>query len=398
MKIFIADTTFPINQQSNAGMSVKCVKWQLQKYQIDVINDPSQSDYIFLSSVHPVTAKYGEKLKRYKKPIVFGGAGTLSPSAYLHYGDFVVLGDGENVFQYMAEGKDISALSNVLVSGKKEVEINQHFPFNCPPIQQEDGSFSVWCGRGCKNKCYFCQTGWALKYQENPSSPFVANGLLKQGHKISYLSNDLLQHSFYKLLPSVLHGSYSIRFIQKNGLPPARLIRIGVEGISERLRTLVNKPISFDDIVKCTSWLNQNKKGVRWFLIAGLPTEQTDDWEELKESVMMWKKITPKGVLELSFTAWCPDPATPFATMPLDDSYYDRFLSFKEWFFSGVGFSNRIKLYSPQNPKTRLDKAIHSMDSDKQSLYSGGNFGGNNIVNYPFKPLAQKIAKELLLK
>ena len=393
MKVCVIDTSFPLEKQQNRGMAVKCVLWQLSKYDIEVTENLLSADLFLLSSVHPLTAKYGERLKKYKKPIIFGGAGALSPSAYLHFGDFVVCGDGDAVFKALSKGRDISSLPNVLVHGKKNVEIDQSFPFQCPPIQQEDGSFSVWCGRGCKNKCYFCQTGWALEFQENPISPeYIARNLIKQGRKISYLSNDLLQHSFYEKLPAVAHGSYSIRFMKKNGLPPARLIRIGVEGISERLRTFVNKPISREDLVKCSSWLNQNKKGVRWFLIAGLPTETADDWEELKDSIMFWKKITPIGVLELSFTAWCPDPATPLAVMPLNDDYYERFLGFKEWFFSGVGFSNKIKLYAPQSPKTRLEKAMFSMDIEKDTLYRGGyKENGNSIVNYPYKKAVEHI-------
>ena len=398
MKIFLADTSFPLSKQDNAGMSVKCVAWQLQKNGIELVSQPHNADLIFLSSVHPLTAPYAERLKSYKIPIVFGGFGALSPSIYLNFCDFVVLGDGDRVFKEMAKGGHFEDLPNVLTKGKASVDIDQNFPFDCPPIQQEDGSYSVWCGRGCKNKCFFCQTGWALMYKENPVPPiYIANGLLKQGKKISYLSNDLLQHTFYSSLPNVMHGSYSIKFLKKNGLPPARLIRIGVEGVSQRLRTLVNKPIMTDDLVKCSSWLNQNKKGVRWFLIAGLPTEQASDWEELKDAVMFWKKITPKGVLELSFTAWCPDPATPLAIMPLNDQYYEHFLSFKEWFFSGIGFSNKIKLYSPQAPEKRLEKAIFSMNLEKEQLYSGGYWGGNDVVNYPYKKQVREFSQKIYL-
>jgi len=399
MKFFLADTSFPLKKQSSAGMGMKCVQWQLLQHSADIVRDPRQADWIFLSSVHPQTAIYARKFRGMKGKVIFGGPGALSPSYYLHFANYVCVGDSQKLVKSIINCQEIEPLDNVLTENKESVTVDENFPFQCPPIQQEDGSFSVWCGRGCKNNCYFCHTGWALTYKESPNHPEnIAKGLLARGSKISYLSNDLLQHSFYAKLPHVAHGSYSVRFLRKNGLPPARLVRLGVEGVSSRLRTYVKKPISFDDLVKCTSWLNQNKKGVRWFLIAGLPTETSEDWTELKSAIMMWKKITPKGVLELSFTAWCPDPSTPLAIMPLNDDYYQNFVEFREWFFRGVGFSNRIKLYQPRKPESRLKMAVCSMDSNKQSLNSGGIWGGNSIVQYPFKNKVRKLGDNLFKK
>lgn len=398
MKIFVADAAFPLDKQHSMGMAARCVIWQIKKNGLEVIKSIDDSDYIFVSSTHPQEANYLKKFVVYKKPVVVGGAGALSPAHYLKYCDYVVLGDGKNVIEAIKDKKDIASISNVYDGKKNKVHINFDFPWDCPPIKTEDGGFSIFCGRGCKNKCYFCQTGWALKYKENPKSPAQLSIALSKKNKISYLSNDLSQHSFYKNLPKTNHGSYSIRFLKKTGLPPARQIRLGVEGVSHKIRSLVNKPISHEDLVKCTSWLNQNKKSVRWFMIAGLPFETIEDWKELKEAVIDWKKITAKGVLEISFTAWCPDPATPFATMPLDDGYYDNFLDFKSWFFDGIGWSNRIKLYAPQQPKSRLKKAMASMALSKEDLYRGGRFGANDCVVYPYKTAAKKIAAKMFLR
>lgn len=171
-------------------------------------------------------------------------------------------------------------------------------------------------------------------------------------------------------------------------------MRLGVEGVSSRLRAAVNKPIPADDLVKCSSWLNANGRSVRWFLIAGIPGESGQDWEELRECVQHWKRITPKGVLALSFTAWCPDPATPIATQPLVDDYWGRWEEFKAWFFNGVGWSNRVKLMGPQQPKSRLQKAMASMALDERTLRRGGDWGPNDIVQYPFKKTAKKLGSK----
>lgn len=377
-------------------MSVKCLEWLCQKHNIQVVNIQSSPDFILISSVHPETATYAERFKKYNIPIIFGGAGAYSPSHYLRYGDAVVCGDAEDFLIQLLRGVKFWEISNVMTNDSNSVEIDHNFPYDCPPIQREDHSFSVWCGRGCKKKCFFCPTGWSTKYSENPGRPdLIARRLLKQDKKISYLSNDVNQHSFYKKMPIIGHGSYSIDFIKQNGIPPARLIRLGVEGVSERLRGFVSKPISSKDLVECTSWLNQNKRGVRWFLIAGLPTETEEDWQELKEDIMTWKRLTPRGVLEISFSAFIPYPATPLGIMPIDNKYYDRFENFKTWFFKGIGFSPRVKIHNPLMPAHRLKMAMAAMDLDEKSLFSGGDWGKNQIVNYPFKKQSMQIGFDL---
>lgn len=128
-------------------------------------------------------------------------------------------------------------------------------------------------------------------------------------------------------------------------------------------------------------------------MIAGLPGETKDDWEELKDVVLRWKSITSKGVLALSFTAFSPDPATPLSIEPITDDYWDYFLDFKEWFFGGKGWSNRIKLMNPQQPKTRMQKAIFSMGLSEQQLRRGGYFSPNwERLSYPYK---QKVEQKM---
>jgi hypothetical protein len=119
-------------------------------------------------------------------------------------------------------------------------------------------------------------------------------------------------------------------------------------------------------------------------MIAGLPGETDDDWMELRDVVQRWKKETPLGVLALSFTAFCPDPATPFSTAKIDDLYWNRFEDFKEWFFGGKGWSNRVKLMIPQQPKSRIKKAILSLGLSEQQIREGGHVSPNSRLLYPY--------------
>lgn len=378
-------------------MAAEYLAWELRRHGLQE-SPIREADCLLVTCTAATDWKYLRNLrKKYPgKRIIAGGAASTSPASLGMFADVVCVGDGQAFLRALFRGgiKEAASLPNAWIDGQsKQIEIDQSFPWDLPPIQAEDGAYRLWCGRGCKNKCLFCQTGWGVTYQENPDPGDLvmrAKSLLAQGKKINYLSNDIAQHTFYASLPPVEHGSYSVNYLAKHGLPPARQIRLGIEGVSERLRAAVNKPISYDDLLKCTIWLNNNGKSVRWFLIAGLPSEADGDWLELRRIIQDYKAHTVKGVLALSFTAWCPDPATPLAPCPLDDGYWQRFAEFREWFFGGPGWSNRIKLMSPQQPAARLEKAMASMCLNEKALRTGGQWGPNDRVNYPYKGQAKK--------
>lgn len=82
--------------------------------------------------------------------------------------------------------------------------------------------------------------------------------------------------------------------------------------------------------------------------------------------------------------------------MPLDDRYWELFAAFREWFFSGKGWSNRLKLMSPQQPPSRLKKAMFSMGLGERELRTGGSWGPNDRVDYPYKAGAKKMYEKML--
>ena len=116
---------------------------------------------------------------------------------------------------------------------------------------------------------------------------------------------------------------------------------------------------------------------------------------QIREVILRWKERTNKGVLALSFTAFCPHAATPLATAPINDEYWKHFVDFKNWFFAGRGWSNRIKIMSPQQPANRMAKAMATMGLSEAQLREGGRWGPNDRVDYPYKAQARQIEKNL---
>jgi len=398
VNLSVIDACFPLANQA-CGMAALWLRWYIPRCG-GTLTEPQDADALLVTCVDPRNWTVLKAVrKRYPGRRVFaGGAGALAPYSLGLHCDAVCVGNGERFVETLIHDGVDSAMSlpESWVDGQtRPVEVAGGFPWGCPPIQCEDGAYRVWCGRGCRKKCAFCQTGWAMEYEENPEPARLMESikaLQTEKKPFAYLSNDPNQHSFAAMLPPIDHGSYSLDFIRRNGPPSARQVRLGVEGVSERMRKAVGKPIAYDDLVKSAAWLNSLGKSVRWFMIAGLPGENDADWQEIRRAVMDWKRICSKGVLALSFTAWQPEPATPLGIARVTDEYWPRWEAFREWFFSGSGWSNRVKLMAPAGPKTRMESAVARMGLTVDELRRGGQWGPNDRVAYPHKDARNKRA------
>lgn len=402
MRYAIIDTCYKINKdgtQPHRGLGAQYVQWEMWRHGIQESNI-NDADVLLVSAVAPIEYKRVKALRKTypdKKKIV-GGPGASCPAIFEDYCDAICLGDGQRFYSELFENGHWASLPNIWTKGQtEEVCIDQEYPWSMPPLSTESGTYCVGLGRGCKNRCLFCHTTWAYKYQEHPDPERLLREIKRlqsQKRSFSYLSNDAMQHKFHDKLPSVPAGSYSIAYLKKTGLPPARTIRIGVEGVSARLRKAVGKPISREDLVGCTRWLNENGKSVRWFMIAGFPYEAVNDWSELKDTVMEWKRSTIKGTLGISFTAFIPEPSTPLCLLPISDDYYAHYKYFADWFFDGRGWSNRISLMQPKSPESRNESIAAHMGKDISQVYDVNAPTKNSLVQYQFADLKKIFAQK----
>ncbi|MFA5458333.1 MAG: hypothetical protein WC261_11965 [Synergistaceae bacterium] len=399
MKISIIDSSYPLSKMQY-GVSASYLFWELSRHGITPIAI-EESDFIFVTMQDPRQWPYIKTLRAkypYKK-IIVGGSASSAPYAIGLYCDCVVVGDGQAFIKTLIEsGYDTAAaLPNIWIHGEtRPVTVDQGFPWNLPPIMGDNGHVNIFISRGCRKKCYFCQTGWAYDYQETESLNQVLSQVQScKRNKITYVSNDLGQYSGINYLDSNGDGSYSVEYIlKKKMLPKARVVRLGVEGVSERIREIINKPIKNNDLYNLTLALNRAGKSVKFFMMAGFHFETAEDWEELKAFIARYRRKEQKGTLEISFSAWIPSPATPMCILPLKDDYWKRFEAFREWFFN-AGWSNKIKLLNLAQPETRLQSAMAHMGLTEKELREGGKWGPNDRIEYPFKKAVHKIGEKL---
>ncbi len=321
-----------------------------------------------VTSVHPLQAGKVARIAKKYTPVIVGGPGALSPGAY-ESAAAVVLGDYRAFFAELSKrGYDAATnLSNVFVhSESRGVSIDSSFDWSASGrYRAEDGKVQVFCSRGCKRRCAFCQTGWALNYSENPDVDSVI--LQAAGAKVTLVSNALSQVSYFDRLPASA-ASHTLREAVSLGVSSAT-VRVGIEGVSQRLRKAVQKPISNQELVDGTLLLNRRGCQVRWFLIAGLPGEVWEDWLELTDCVKAYTTNHARGTLQISFTAYVPEPSTPLKGQPYSEEYFEHYERFARWYFDYARI-NHLSIFRPQGPKPRAAKAAAQMHpSNDRVLY-----------------------------
>ncbi len=337
---------------------------------LEDLYDPAGRDGLLLSSVHPGQARVAERARKRFPVVVVGGAGALSPGAY-EAATGVVCGDYQGFVSALRGGLDEAlSLPNVYVPGEsRAVEIDGAFPWQESGKHiGEDGRAMVFCSRGCRHRCAFCQTAWATIYREHPAPGEIET--LPAG-RYNYVSNALGEVSFFSRLPPTAGASHTLTSAVRLA-NPGRLVRVGVEGVSERLRRAVGKPLRNQDLVDWTLALNGRGVQVRWFMIAGLPGENAEDWLELYDCVKAYTTSHERGTLQISFTAYVPEPATPIRGLLFRDEYWDSYKRFADWYFGKARIAH-LSIFRPQGPANRAVKAAAQMHP------------GNTRVLYPHR-------------
>jgi radical SAM superfamily enzyme YgiQ (UPF0313 family) len=359
--------------------------WELQQAGIDPVT-PEQADIVLIT----VSSQQGlgrvksehRKVKRTNPnaKIVIGGGGCYGPAVFDPYADMICVGEGPNFIRtLLRSGYDAAAQTpEAWIPGQTRVVIPaQGFPWELPPLNHPDGTVRLFGSRGCKFNCLFCQTGWENTYRPNPD-PFrlssQIDAMQQAGRRLAIVTNDAAEEHV-QLRGQQEFISVTLHNTMKNLLPLTREqtkgVRFGVEGVSERLRKAVGKPIPSDDLLATSIELLKNGVGVRWFFIPGLPGETDADWDELRRCVIEIKRHVAKGVVMMNFHAFIPQPATPLCVLPLVDEYWERYDEFRRWFFHGMGFTRRVQLVNPARYAGRLERAKESMAATEEELRRG---------------------------
>ena len=375
---------------SFSGESIHCYGLEIVKRKLEDLGhkifpfDKNSRRPILLSLYWPdqlynfIKFRFQQTLKA-REILIGGNYPTSSPQALINFDARVFLGDGE-LFdgsfdnQYVVH-KDSTDLP------KKKADAEFIIPQLYEDVQHTRRSF-VEMSRGCKYKCLFCQYGWLKPYREADIVDIKEVILRTKTKSVRAFAADRFSHTKYSDIRQVLMkygrndtgSDCTVKQVLYNPeyLKTTNKIRVGIEGISDRMRALCGKPNTNDDIVNFCNMVAKNGiKSLDFYMIYGMPTERPEEIEEFIELIRRLDETMPAGyTICLHWNAFTPSALTPFQwAAPAWGNYewLDKFLLAK--------FNKRIKIY--HKPKRanewnilRRSIAIRATEATAQLMYN----------------------------
>jgi radical SAM superfamily enzyme YgiQ (UPF0313 family) len=212
------------------------------------------------------------------------------------------------------------------------------------PDTEFGSRFLIEVVRGCANLCRFCWAG----YNYLPVRAFPADRILElaaaakqYSSKAGLVSIALCDHpEIERILIGLLEMGYSIspaslrlddltepivRLLRQSG---ERSITIAPETGSDRLRRVINKTVTNDEILAATELIFANEiDNLKLYYMIGLPTETEADLVAIHDLTVQMREIMlkhgrPRGRLGRivgSVNPLIPKPGTAYQWMPMED-------------------------------------------------------------------------------
>jgi radical SAM family uncharacterized protein/radical SAM-linked protein len=310
--------------------------------------------------------------------IAAGGISAVNPEPLREFIDIFGIGDGEAIFPdiiaAVREAKEKKHTKEVLLSRLDKIK-SLYVPALYPPVKKgrfytpdlESGAIkkrviksiedslpgdrvivplgnvifdrlNVEIARGCPKNCRFCQAkSYYAPYRfasPGKNLQHIVGGIEETGFETFSLStlsagdypylNELLQ-----LIPQVITIpgiSFSLSSLRPSTLSHRLLstiamfrrtgITIAAEAGTLRLRNVINKDVTDDEIFQAVELALRNKwQKIKMYFMFGLPTETMEDIEGIvrliRQVLKMAKDAKQKIKLHTSFSSFVPKPHTP---------------------------------------------------------------------------------------
>ena len=435
-----------IDQDENIFVERICTdteKTAIKPSEVDAIGFSFSFDMDFLK-IFEILEKYNipfkSKDRRDKKyPVIFAGGPVLTtnPEPYKEIFDFMIIGDGEGWGKF--KGANLSAIEVCKKNKTKtfdeyktelaEIEgvyIPEIHNFDNPvkksylqlekpvytPILSDESffpnTFIIETSRGCYNCCGFCTASYLnlparfIDYEKIIEAIEIG---LKYTNKIALLGALVSAHPRFEDICSYIYNKIqsgtdiemSISSMRADTLSPdiiktlvaagQKNITIAIEAATERLRRVINKNISEEQIFKAIKISKENGlKGIKIYAMLGLPTETQEDADEFIRLAKDLKKEFKGFDITFSFSTFVPKPHTPLGWSKREDTKsLEKKINYLQKEFHKIGMNAKFSSPKWDYWQTLLSRGDETLTNYIIEVYKqGGKLGA-------FKSAAKKL-------
>lgn len=200
-------------------------------------------------------------------------------------------------------------------------------------------------GRGCSRGCRFCTAGFIYRPPRLWDAEAVIAGLAERDesvNRVGLLGMEMADRAVLDRIAAHLSQTgcaLSFSSLRADRITPTLLnllaeshlktVAIAPDGASERLRRVINKGLTEEDLLNAAEQLAEaGLYTLKLYLMIGLPTETDEDLQEAIDLVRKIKgRIDPVGRLRgrlceirISINCFAPKPWTPFQYHPFGTS------------------------------------------------------------------------------
>lgn len=387
-------------------------------------------DYLgILSILKKYNIPFLSKERDENTPLIYAGGPVVSanPEPFADFFDFIMIGDAEpnlrNIFEILRDNKNktkkeklilLSKIEGVYVPALKCSEYKVKKVSSClsecvaTPIISDKSFFSdtyiIEVERGCPQNCAFCLTSFINNPVRFCSYEEIINKMetgLKYTNKIALLGALICAHPKIdeicdyiikkvesgmnlEVTVSSLRADYvsdkTLEMLHKCGQKTAT---IAVEAGSERLRKVINKNLSDNDIYKVIDkMVNHGFTGLKLYGIIGLPTETYEDLDAFVDLCKTVKQKYKGFILTPSFSTFVPKAHTPFQFAKKEDTKsLEKKIEYLKKQFIKIGINIRTSSAKWDYIQTLLSRGSRKLTPYLIEVFNqGGNIGAFKSV------------------